>query len=454
MGCILVQEDPEYIKQELEEGLFNKIFPDHDIRKSWLQYISIAFEGRNYKKCAINHGHCGNNGKSKTCEFICYTFGGYGQMGDTKTLLKGKKDRGSLANLHQKRFLIYEEPDDNKAIDTAMLKALVGGVEVLCARMLYSMQDQIDLHNKMVINVNNLPGLSADKATLSRIVYYPWITEFVDDDGDVDHANRKYKSDPKYGDKMWWQEAAPQLVHLLLRYYKQFREAGRILYIPPKIKEMTKLFCQANDPFMNWFNRHYELLDMEKTEERQQFVTYLELQNTFKASEDKDKIIPNRYSTVKRFISQQIRDKPDLAKRKNLHQTNWRLTAAERKRYRGKTDCLCKHGEKVGAALQACRLRTQPIEISWNYDIDEDAVEYQNIREEQFRSSSLQEQRQDNLSKLLNSFDEDSDDNREIDERTMELLHLLSEKIKTKKRKHRMSDTNSKNKKRRINSND
>lgn len=45
------------VKRELYNGLFNKIFPDIAVRNAWLQFVSIAFEGSNYRKCIINHGY-------------------------------------------------------------------------------------------------------------------------------------------------------------------------------------------------------------------------------------------------------------------------------------------------------------------------------------------------------------------------------------------------------------
>ena len=357
MGVPYVPRNPDYIQKELKEGIFNKVFPDPDIRRSWLQYMSIAFEGRPFKKCCINHGRSGNNGKSKICEFIIHIFGSYAYMANSRMLLKGKKDAKSFANLHLKRFVVFEEPDDTKAIDTSIIKLIVGGVETLCARILYSMRDQIQLCCKCVININDLPGLHVDKATMARIVYYPWNTEFVLDEDEVDEEKHRYLANDKYADRRYWQLAGPQLVHLLLDHYKEFRSQNRTLYIPPKIQHMTRRFCESNDPFMNWFTANFELLRL-SPENNRIFITMEEIKCAFASDPEKDKIMPNRFTTVGPFIKKMIDTKPTLKDRYKTKHTNWRITLEQRKYYKGTTDNTALTGQYAGHVLCAAKPKT------------------------------------------------------------------------------------------------
>ena len=466
MGCEYEPRNQEFIRKEIHDGLFCKIFPDTKIRTSWLQFISVCFEGRNFKKCAINHGPSGNNGKSKTCELIIYMFGDYAAMGDVKVLLKGKKDRASLANLHQKRFIVYEEPDDTKAMDTCAMKRFIGGVDTLCARLLYSSEDQIDLHNKICINVNCLPGimilrffemiyshsqicintnyyssgLTADEATLERLVYYPWIAQFVDNEDKVDHPSHKYLANAKYSDRRFWAKVAPQLVHYLLDYYQQFKSQGRKLYVPPELEEATRNFVYINDPFMTWFQRHFKLLDVKIDENKKKFVTFVELEELFSEHKDKDRILTSKYSTIRAFLKKQIQKNSDLSLRWRPKITNWRISAEERNKYKNVVDKSCKCGQYVGAGLQYCEQTLSDDVSLWNYEADEDALEMN--KQKSKRISKLS--RRNSLNHLIHALenecnnDNNSDDNSDdIDEGLMAKLINLTKKVSSNKKRKR-----------------
>ena len=127
------------------------------------------------------------------------------------------------------------------------------------ARQLYQVNDQIKLHNKLIINVNNLPGLDADEATQDRLIVFDWKTKFVEYEHEVDEENRMFLANDKYASKAYWKQAAPQLVNLLLRHYKTFKDNKRRLEIPESIQEYTRKFCEGNDPFMKWFNQNFIL---------------------------------------------------------------------------------------------------------------------------------------------------------------------------------------------------
>lgn len=483
MGCEYKPRDDEFINKEIHEGLFCKIFPDPNVRKSWLQFISVCFEGRNFKKCAINHGPAGNNGKSKTCEFIIYMLGDYAAMGDVKVLLKGKKDRASLANLHQKRFIVYEEPDDSKAMDTAAMKRFIGGVDTLCARLLYSSEDQIELHNKICINVNCLPGpykfnkcimfsmsrnlplfphpiicinthylhlsgVMADEATLERLIYYPWIAQFVDSEDKIDHPSYKYLADHKYADRTFWKQAAPQLVHYILDSYKEFKEQGRKLYVPESLKEATRKFVYINDPFMTWFERHFKLLDFNVEENKTKFVTYTEFEDLFIGYNDKERILGNKYNTVRAFLKKQIQKNKDLKLRWKKKITNWRISAEARTRYRNIIDKTCQHGQYAGAGLICCERNLMDDVAIWNYDVDGNGSETNIQRSRRSSKLSRRESINNLIDTLENEYDNDGnsdDQSDDINEQLMQKMINLTKKITNQKKRKRNSNERSSN---------
>ena len=426
MGCNWEPEDHGFIQTELLDNLFNRIFPIEAHRDCWLTFASIAFEGCNYRKCVINHGVCGRNGKSKTCEMLVYTFGDYANMGDVKTLLRGKKDKASLANLNEKRFILYEEPDDTKAMDIAMIKMLVGGIERMCARQLYATTDQIKLHNKMMINVNNLPGLCADQATLDRICVFKWATRFVDDPSEVDESKRIFLCDKKYASPIWWKKAAPQLVHLLLRFYKIFVANNRCLQIPRSIQSYSRKFCEGNDAFMRWFEENFELLPMDETNKKI-FITKAELCTAFDQYPERDKILPNngKYTVVSHYIAKAFQDRPALSKRFNKKITNWRISADERKKYKNISRQSCIAAQYAGPGLIACRRRLVPITIEYNYDMDEDVKE----AEESLKQKTITDVKKETIKSLISDINKNRINNCELFELYETLQRRLSKPI-------------------------
>ena len=94
------------------------------------------------------------------------------------------------------------------------------------------------IHDTKFVNTNYYSsGLTADEATLERLVYYPWITG-VDDEDKVDHPSHKYLANAKYSDK-FWAKVAPQ--HSLSLDVQQLRPQGEN-YVPPELEEATRNF--------------------------------------------------------------------------------------------------------------------------------------------------------------------------------------------------------------------
>lgn len=371
MGVEYEPRDEAFIQKEIHQGIFLKTHPDAEIRRSFLQFSSLAFEGRNFKRFAVNHGPRGNNAKTKTCGFIIYTFGSYGHFGSNDILLKGKKDRASIANLHKKRVIAFEEPDDAKPLDASQIKAIVG-VDSINARMLYSTHDQIALHHISYVNLNSLPGLDADEAFIKRLIYYPWNSMFTSDADLVNRAKHIYLAVEKYGDRSWWKIAGCQLVHYLLDHYRQFISQGRVLFIPEKIKKATTEFCHANDAFMCWFNANYELLDFNEQENAKQFVTVKELLDNFNAYSEKDKVFPQKRAITSAFFAKQLRQKDILANRWRPKITNWRISYEERRKNKNVVNIHI--GQYAGAGLIYCKQKETPEYSIWNYDNDPDSV--------------------------------------------------------------------------------
>ncbi len=355
MGCLYVQRDDQFIQDVLITRVFSKVFPIEAHMWSYLMYLSLALEGRNRRHCAINIGTEGNNGKSKNAEMVLCMMGSYGSMGDNKFLLKGKKDRATIANMHRKRFMIFEEPDQDRSIDINRLKAWVGGSDTHNARQLYKNGDQIEICSSLVINMNGSPIMAADKALISRLHLYKWITQFVKDPALVDEPNFIYLVDNEVGERPFWELCAPQLLHLLLDQYEKFlnsKPEPQTLYIPEQIKIDTKQFICDNDMFALWFDNEYQLLRMGGPNDKlnkKQFVTLKEIEERF--TSEYDTRIFSRSITSLAYIKKEVKKRDEWNVRFSPKPTNWRVDYEIRKT---NTSVNIKSGKYAPPALMYC----------------------------------------------------------------------------------------------------
>jgi phage/plasmid-associated DNA primase len=187
--------DNEYINRVLIDGLYGRLFAAPCHMDCYLELMAGGLDKVNRRQCAINLGECGANGKSKSTEQLVYTFGSYARMGDNKTLLTGKKDKVSLANMNGQRFIVYEEPDGEKKYDTCKMKNVIGGSQKMGgARLCYSYEDEIDIHATNIINCNKVPAIMDDAALRDRLVVFEWVAKFTSDPLEVDHENHIYYS--------------------------------------------------------------------------------------------------------------------------------------------------------------------------------------------------------------------------------------------------------------------
>ncbi len=207
-----------------------------------------------------------SNGKSMTIELAQHAFGKYF---DTlpSTVLTRKRGGASnatpeLANKRGKRFVVFQEPEDDDKIYVGFMKELTGG-DWIMARGLFKDPFRFKPQFKLLLTCNKLPFIpSNDGGTWRRLRVSPWESKFVD--GVPNAAKREFKKDYNLTDKLeGWKQP---LIWLLLKiYYPKYIKEG--LIEPKKVTLFTDNYKKDSDVYFEYFSEHLEKTEVDKDNE-------------------------------------------------------------------------------------------------------------------------------------------------------------------------------------------
>ena len=243
------------------ENVITRIFPDLEDRKTYLQYLSTALEGRTLEKMMIARGG-GRNGKGVINELMIRTMGDYGHQCDANLFLGKVKDGANpaLASLGNKRFVVFSEPNKASFLNASMIK-LITGTEKVSARMLYSNKVSTTLQLTLVEETNARVKIdNVDEALEKRLeeVYFP--STFSNDPEIADKVN-VFPCDVSFKTKEFKNEYKMTMMWILIEHYKQYKEQEYELFVSDATKQRTKDYLDDNNDFFGWFKEHYERVE-------------------------------------------------------------------------------------------------------------------------------------------------------------------------------------------------
>ena len=192
-----------------------------------------------------------SNGKSKTVELFQLAFGEYCGVLPITVLTRKRGGSGAatpeLAGLRGKRFVVFQEPENNDEIQVGLMKELTGG-DTIYARPLFRDPIQYKPQFKLLLTCNKLPYIpSTDGGTWRRLRVSPWESEFVDDP----KLAHQFKKDYELLDKLeLWKKAF--LWYLLKVYYPIFKKHG--LKEPSKVTQFTSKYKKQSDIFLEYID--------------------------------------------------------------------------------------------------------------------------------------------------------------------------------------------------------
>ena len=149
--------DPE--KEQELMTIFSQILPIPQVRQYFLTILASCIDGEfNENPFYILQNSSGANGKTLLMELMLKAFGqnedGYGNKFNVAILLESRPSGAGahpeMAKLRGKRFTYCEEPDENKPVNTGLLKELTGGGSIT-TRALYKDPVTFEMQTKFMM---------------------------------------------------------------------------------------------------------------------------------------------------------------------------------------------------------------------------------------------------------------------------------------------------------------
>jgi len=245
--------------------LINTIFPDPEVKEYYLSILATGLCGLQIENCFIATG-TGGNGKSLINSLMMKTCGQYAYKLPSDVLLSAIKTgpNPEVANVHNVRFLLTQEPNNKKKICCSTLKEITGD-KTINVRELYSSKCSINLRNTTLIEANEIPSVDeVNDAVSRRLRTIPFTSRYVEksvydsleDKTNVFIADSFYKTDE-------FQNAYKQaLFDLLIPRFKTFVDNKHSL--PPQPKcclDKCADFLGTCDDVYGWFELVFEKTD-------------------------------------------------------------------------------------------------------------------------------------------------------------------------------------------------
>lgn len=208
---------------------------------------------------------CNSNGKSKTVELFQMAFGEYCGVLPVTFLTQKRSGAGAatpeLAQQRGRRFVVFQEPENNDKIQVGYMKELTGG-DWVYARPLFKDPIRFKPQFKLLLTCNRLPQIpSTDGGTWRRLRVSPWESEFVDDPKQPHQFAKDYDILEKL--ELWKKAFLWLLLH---KYYPIYKEQG--LKEPAKVTEFTRKYKKQSDMFFEFIDSTLSMTKDNKDIER------------------------------------------------------------------------------------------------------------------------------------------------------------------------------------------
>ena len=327
---ILTKTKYEYIKSKPEQlnkldTLLKSIHPQESIRINYLKYLCCALFGVPLEKFIIANGD-GGNGKGVLSELMEEMLDTMCYVAPNTILLEPFKQGSNpaVANMHNKRLIIYREPDDsntNVKINGSVMKELSGGKK-LNARLNHSNDCEVLLKGVHILECNQKPKISgrADNSLVRRLADVPFKSTFSDDPklySDKELYPNVYKADPFFKSAEFRNEYKTVLFDYLIELIKSIDDfKPTVIKDCDEVIERTKKYLEDSDEFHQWFMTVYKRCDNN---------TALPVKNIFEKYKESD---------IYEFSSR--KDKRDFTKKKLVEyfitDIKFKLNFVEKKR--------------------------------------------------------------------------------------------------------------------------
>ena len=265
--------------------LINQIFPDEDIRKTYVSFMATSLFGIPIEKFIICNGS-GGNGKGVLNELLVETLGEYSYTAPNDLLLNSIKsgNNPAVASMNNKRLVIYREPDsENQKLCGAAIKEITGGSQIN-ARMNYSNDTKTRLRATHILECNKKPKIDGrkDDSIERRLVDIPFKSTFTNKqellEQELDYvykANIYYKSDD------FKKKFKSTLFKYLIDFIRNYDgDVCNDPYTCAEVKQRTKEYIQDSDELYGILSE-----SVQKTGDKIDYILCKDLYNVYKSSD-------------------------------------------------------------------------------------------------------------------------------------------------------------------------
>lgn len=269
-GCHLNDRNEEKVK--LWDNIINSVFPDCEMKKTYLDIIINSFSGGVLQKFIVFNGS-GSNGKGMLDNCFKHLHKDYYYKGACSDLCMPNKggSNPSLANCDKKRFCVYTEPNERDKLQVSTIKEMTGE-DTINARKNYSNNTETKMGGIKIIECNKRCKLDGDTgySIERRLIDLLFASTFKTKDG-VSNFDTPYDKETNptgyheantlYETNEWRQEHCSDLFYYL---YDYMVENGKNYYnlssfiVCKSVKERTKEYIHDNNSFLEMIHNYCE----------------------------------------------------------------------------------------------------------------------------------------------------------------------------------------------------
>jgi hypothetical protein len=279
-------------------ALMKTILPNDEIRDYYMTLLSTSLDAIPLEKFVIANGS-GRNGKGVLNDLMKYALGDYYLLLSSKVFTEAQKSSGSanvdIVEMHNKRFIVSREPEENKQLQCAVIKDITGGSEIK-GRGLYQSENNVNICASIFFECNKKPSLSSGGDSMAlRIIDVDFPNKFVDENeySRCTQEEKKYTflMNGYYKEQEFKLKLRQALFILLSEYYKKYILANKQLVMPHEIYLRNISYLQKSDELLGWFEENYEKCEIVhevidgKKKLKEGIIKIRDVYNNFKTSD-------------------------------------------------------------------------------------------------------------------------------------------------------------------------
>ena len=261
---ILTTTNREWIEPTAEQmttiaTIVNDIFPDEEMRKSYISIVRSGLIGIRVDKFNVMSGG-GRNGKGVINDLLKETLGDYFQVMPITILTRELRDHdSSLRKLHNARMIKFTEPDNgsNEKLRISNIKTVTGESTLKCRDNYESIVDMIIVATH-ICETNSNPNINfeGNEAEAQRFNVVDCKVTFTDDDNKIKQNPNLFKKINRDYITIEW-----RLEHRCA-FFKYLIDNNEIplgeIYINEESKRLTQDWFNKCNIVYNWFIDKYE----------------------------------------------------------------------------------------------------------------------------------------------------------------------------------------------------